>query len=76
MPLVECDAQAGGLVVALGLRGQEFEHPSKTMDRDRCKPGKVSTRAPAAIRRASLQAAFKACRTAAASGSCFSCKPA
>lgn len=27
-------------------------------------------------RRADLQAAFKACRTAAASGSCFSCKPA
>ena len=32
--------------------------------------------APAATRRADLQAAFKACRTAAASGSCFSCKPA
>ena len=73
---VECDAHASGVVVALGLRGQELERLSRTVDRDGCKPGKACIRAPAATRRASLQAAFKACRTAAASGSYFSCKAA
>lgn len=61
---------------ALEDRPALLARPSKPMDRDGCKPGKACTRGLAATRLANLQAAFKACRTAAASGSCFSCKPA